>query len=229
MSSIVLMRILESAPERYDAGMRLLTLGAIDRAQQQAAALAVPAPGCRVLEIGCGTGQLTRLLLERNATVEAIDQNPEMLDLARSKLHRFEGHGLTLREATAAEIDRLDEGSYDAVVSSLVFSEMSSSERRFVLRQVARIVRPGGRVVLADEVRPRRLWQKCLHQLARLPMALFTWLVTGTTTRALEDAVEELEQAGLRVIGEERSRLGTIAVVCAERRGEEQRAEVSGG
>jgi ubiquinone/menaquinone biosynthesis C-methylase UbiE len=50
------MRLLESAPLRYDAGMRLLTLGELSRIHDALAEAAVEAPGARVLEIGCGTG-----------------------------------------------------------------------------------------------------------------------------------------------------------------------------
>ena len=59
MSSLALMRFLERAPERYDAGMRLLTLGRVARLHAAVAEAAAPAPGARVLEIGCGTGAVT--------------------------------------------------------------------------------------------------------------------------------------------------------------------------
>jgi demethylmenaquinone methyltransferase/2-methoxy-6-polyprenyl-1,4-benzoquinol methylase len=50
------MRILESAPGRYDAGMRLLTFWSIDRAYDRLATHV--GAGVRVLDIGCGTGAL---------------------------------------------------------------------------------------------------------------------------------------------------------------------------
>jgi demethylmenaquinone methyltransferase/2-methoxy-6-polyprenyl-1,4-benzoquinol methylase len=56
MSSLALMRLLESAPARYDAGMRVLTLHRVEQIRDALAA-AAPSPGTRVLEIGCGTGR----------------------------------------------------------------------------------------------------------------------------------------------------------------------------
>ncbi|MCG8671798.1 MAG: hypothetical protein MI867_20510, partial [Pseudomonadales bacterium] len=87
----------------------------------------------------------------------------------------------------------------------------------FVLGQAARLLKSGGRVVICDEVEPRALWQRVLHTIIRLPLALLTWVVTGTTTKALPDPAAELESVGLRVTDEQRSRLGTLAVVAAEK------------
>jgi len=218
MSSIVLMRILESAPDRYDAGMEALSLGAISRAHRALAAMAVEHPGASVLEIGCGTGSLTAQLLARGARVEALDQNPEMLDRARARFADEPTEHLTLRDATAAEIDGLPADSFDAVAASLVLSEMSRGERAFVLGQALRVLKPGGRLAVADEVRPARAWQRIVHALVRIPLALLTWIVTGTTTHAIPDLVAEVREAGFIVVSEDRSRLGTLALLVAERR-----------
>ncbi len=82
MSSLALMRWLGSAPVRYDAGMRWLTLGRVARLHEALAEAAAPKPGARVLEIGCGTGAVTQRLVARGAEVTVLDQNPEMLELA---------------------------------------------------------------------------------------------------------------------------------------------------
>ncbi len=140
-----------------------------------------------------------------------------MLDQARARLERVPVDRLRLEERTAAEIDRLEDGEFDVVVASLVFSEMSSSERAFVLREIARLLRPGGLLAIADEVQPRPGPKRWLHRLVRLPLALLAWLVTGRTSRAIPDLVAEIEVAGLKVRSEERRQLGTYAVVVAER------------
>ncbi len=218
MSSLVLMRVLESAPGRYDRGMRWLSLGRWERRLDALAEAALPEPGdARVLELGCGTGALTTRLLKRAGRVLAIDQSPEMLDRARARLNDVRGSRLELRESTAAEIDALPRGELDAIAASLVFSEMSGAERRFVLREAMRLLRPGGRIAVADEVTPRRAWQRLLHALFRLPLALLTWVITGTTTRPLADLAGEMRDAGLRVVAERRGALGSFALVVAER------------
>jgi ubiquinone/menaquinone biosynthesis C-methylase UbiE len=217
MSSLVLMRWLESAPARYDRGMRLLTLGGWERGLDRVAERAAPAPGARVLEIGCGTGALTARLLARGASVVALDQNPEMLDRARERLDDTPAERLRFVERTASEIEALGEGDFDALAAHLVFSEMAPEERAFVLRAAARVVRAGGRVVVGDEVVPRGPARRLLHALVRAPLAALTWLAVGRTSRALPDLAAEMRAAGWTVSEERRSRAGSWAVVVAER------------
>jgi demethylmenaquinone methyltransferase/2-methoxy-6-polyprenyl-1,4-benzoquinol methylase len=215
MSSLALMRFLESAPERYDAGMRLLTLGRVGRLHDALAAAAAPAPGARVLEIGCGTGSLTALLAARGARVTALDQNPEMLERARARL-RSAGEAVTWLERTASEIDALPAAGFDAVVLSLSLSEMSTSERGFVLRESLRRLAAGGILAAGDEVRPRRRLQRLMRALFAAPQILLAWLAVGSTSRPLHDLRAEVQEAGFRVRSERRWLLGTLSVVVAE-------------
>ncbi|MHC4448017.1 MAG: corrinoid protein-associated methyltransferase CpaM [Planctomycetota bacterium] len=218
MSSLALMRWLESAPERYDAGMRLLTLGRITPLREVLAQTAAPTPGAEVLEIGCGTGAVTALLLERGARVTALDQNPEMLEQARHRLATSSVGSADLLERTASEIDGLPERSFDAVVASLSLSEMSPGERSFVLREANIRLKPGGLLVLGDEVRPQGASRRILHALLRAPQALLGWLLAGSISRPIPDLTGEVREAGFRILGEQRWLLGGLAVVMAERK-----------
>lgn len=213
MSSLVLMRILESTPARYDGGMRILTLGAWERRHRRLAEAAVPGSDARVLELGCGTGGLTAELVERGARVTALDQDPAMLDRARARL----ADRAEFVECTASEIDRFGETCFDAVAASLVLSEMSASERSYVLRAAAATLRPGGVLAIADEVVPARGWQRVLHWSARLPLALLTWVITGSLSRPIPDLAEEIRAAGLTLVSDQRSALGSYAQIVAER------------
>ena len=215
MSSLALMRWLEAAPERYDAGMRVITLGRVLALHQAVAEAAAPKPGARVLEIGCGTGAVTARLVERGAEVTALDQNPEMMDRARERLERAQG-SVTWLESTASEIDSLATGAFDAVVISLALSEMSAGERRYVLSQAARRLARGGVLTVADEVRPARSWQRVLFALLRGPQALLGWLLAGSVSRPVPDLAGEVCAAGFDVRAERRWLLGSLALVAAE-------------
>ncbi len=216
MSSLALMRWLESSPQRYDAGMRLLTLGRVTRLHASLAEAAA-APGRSVLEIGCGTGAVTQRLVERGARVTALDQNPEMVEQARARLADAPAEAVSWIERTASEIDALPVAGFDAVVASLCLSEMSPSERRFVLRQALQRLRPGGVLAAGDEVRPRRLWQRVLHACLRGPQVALAWLVVGSTSHPIPDLASEVRAAGFELRAEKRWLGGRLATVVAER------------
>ena len=219
MSSLALMRWLESAPERYDAGMRAITLGRVARLHDALACAAASAPGARVLEIGCGTGAVTARLLARGARVVAVDQSPRMLEQARARVaaapHAARAE-VTWLERTASEIDALSESGFEAVVASLCLSEMSAGERHFVLREARRRLVPGGVLAVGDEVRPRRSLARALVALARVPQAALGWLLAGSLSRPIPDLAAELHDAGFAVRTEQRWRLGSLAAIVAE-------------
>ena len=215
MSTFVLMRLLESAPRRYDLGIRLLSLGRIGRVHERMAEQV--GAGERVLDIGCGTGSLTLRCAGRAARVTGIDISPQMLDMAREKV---EAAGLKdqieLREMSAIDLDEaFGDGSFDAIVSSLVFSELSEDEQGFVLRECRRLLRDGGRLVIADEVVPRSWPLRLLSRVLRLPLVVLTYILTQTTTRAVVGLEEKIAGAGFAVRAVETSLLGGLTLVVA--------------
>lgn len=215
MSTLALMRFLESAPGRYDRGMRWLTLGRVDEIREAVAAAVPDLEAPAVLEIGCGTGALTSRLLARGARVTAFDQNPEMLERARDRIG--DAPGCEILERTASEIDRLPDASFDAIVASFSFSEMSALERRFVLAQAAAKLRPDGRLAIADEVCPRSAGARLLFRLLRAPQALLGWLAVGSVSQPLSDLDAELASAGFRTLERREWLGGHLALSVAER------------
>ena len=213
MSSLALMRLLESAPARYDAGMQALTLGRVEQMRDALAEAAVPSPGARVLEIGCGTGAVTEKLIARGAKVTAVDQNPEMMERARTRLAHASPDTITFVERTASEIDAFPQGSFDSVVASLSLSEMSQRERAFVLKCAVGALRRGGVIAIADEVRPRGRISRVVQAIVRVPQAALGWLIVGSVSRPIPDLAAEVVAAGCVVQSERRWLSGTLAVV----------------
>ncbi len=220
MSTFVLMRLLESAPRRYDLGIRLLSLGQLQKAHKRMAEQVNP--GDRVLEIGCGTGSLALRCAERGGEVTGIDISLQMLDIARAKVAAA---GLEdrveLREMSAVDLDvEFSAQTFDVVVSSLVFSELSDDERRFTLGECRRLLRDGGRLVVADEAVPRSWSLRLLSRVLRFPLVVLTYVLTQTTTQALADLEGTIADAGFAVRRVERILLGGLEVVVAEKREE---------
>ncbi|HMO48883.1 MAG TPA: methyltransferase domain-containing protein [Rubrivivax sp.] len=102
------------------------------------------APGQRVLDVACGTGALTVAVAERVApggAVAGLDANPEMPAVARRKPAHIEWH-----DGRAESLPFAD-SSFDAVVSR--FGLMFFDDRVAALREMRRVLRPGGRVAVA--------------------------------------------------------------------------------
>ncbi len=202
MSTYAFMRWLESTPSRYDRGMRLLSRGRLAGVYRRVAELADVADG-RVLDVGCGTGGVALACAERGASVIGIDRDPGMLDIAAAKPAPGSG-SVEWLELGAAEIeDRFAPESFDAVVSCLVFSEMSPDERRYVLGIVHSRLRAGGRLVIADEVEPKSAGARFAYRLFRLPILATTWLLTQQTTHPVHGLADALQRAGFADIEKE--------------------------
>lgn len=85
MGSFVWMKVLESAPERYDRGIQMLSGDHIGEVYARVAELGA-GPGARVLDIGCGTGGVSLCCAAREATVTGVDFDAGMLEVARFPL-----------------------------------------------------------------------------------------------------------------------------------------------
>jgi ubiquinone/menaquinone biosynthesis C-methylase UbiE len=216
MSTYVLMRILESAPHRYDLGIRLLTLGHLDKAYDRLASHI--REGQRVLDLGCGTGALSLRAARRGARVKGIDVNIEMLEIARQRTHEagLADH-VDLQEMGVAELDGEAPDSYDAVMSGLCLSELSDDEIRYTLQHVRRIIRPGGALLVADEVKPPDLARRFVHALIRAPLAAFTYVLTQQTTHAVENLPARVAEAGFTIESVRSNALGSFIELVARK------------
>lgn len=212
----VFMKWLETTARDYDRGIQILTLGRIGAIKRAIAEKHVR-PGERVLEIGCGTGTLAVMMARQGAEVVGIDVSPAMLAEADKKVAAEDLNDRTiLRRMDASDIDRyFEKQSFDVIVSTLVFSELNEMEQRYVLAAVHRLLKPGGRLILADEVVPEHFWSRLMFYAIRLPLVLLTWLLTRTTTTALRQVDQHLEQAGLRGYVVESYLAGSLQLIVA--------------
>jgi demethylmenaquinone methyltransferase/2-methoxy-6-polyprenyl-1,4-benzoquinol methylase len=217
VSSYVFMKVLESRARRYDRGIALLSLGQSEKARRRLVADNVR-QGARVLEIGCGTGTAAILAARGGADVLGFDVSADMLAVAREKVKaaRLEGR-IRLVEMGVSGMDRLADRSFDLVMATLVFSELSPEEQAYALRHARRTLRDGGRLAIADEARPEGLVKRVLHRVVRFPLTVATFVLTQTTTSAVEGLCDLVRAAGFRVEVEERSALDSFLYLVAVR------------
>ena len=150
----------------YDPFTRLL--GA-RRLQERLIDQARLLPTDRVLDIGCGTGNLTLLAAKRYpaATVVGLDPDPAALDRARRKALRR--NLTTTFDRGFAEQLPYPDGSFDVVLCSLALHHMSVEQRVQALREVARVLRPGGSFHLLEMAKgdATRPVNRLVHRSAR--------------------------------------------------------------
>lgn len=100
--------------------------------------LLAPQPGEKILDLGCGPGQLTQKIAERGAVVTGLDASPEMIAQARQN---YPALRFVLQDAAAMQFD----GEFDAVFSNAALHWMLDAKA--VAQAVARALRSGGRFV----------------------------------------------------------------------------------
>ena len=108
--------------------------------------LAGTVAGLRVLDVGCGNGDLALALWERIAQVTGIDASPEMIDAARL---RAKNHKAAIAfEVAAAEHLPLASDQFDLVVAVTILCFVPNAAP--VFREMARVLRPGGRLIIGE-------------------------------------------------------------------------------
>jgi SAM-dependent methyltransferase len=151
---------------------------------------ALLAPGVRALEIGCGTGVFLEAAARSGATIDGIDASSDLLARARERTGQAPNVSLV-----CGDVERMpySDASFDAAYGSSVLHHLNLAE---ALREIRRVLRPGGRIVFAE---PNLL----------NPHIAFTYLVGPRARFGLSDdemaftrfhARRKLEQAGFSEI-----------------------------
>jgi ubiquinone/menaquinone biosynthesis C-methylase UbiE len=117
----------------------------------QSALLSLLPSDWEVADLGCGTGHTAAALAPHVKTVVGVDQSAAMLRAARKRTAAFEN--VDLRQGNLEALP-LDDESIDAALLLLVLSYVADPPQ--VLREVSRVLRPGGRVVVVDLLRHDR-------------------------------------------------------------------------
>lgn len=166
--------------------------------------------GQKILDIGCGTATLTILIKKSypDAEVTGLDGDPGILEIARSKVS---SSGLIISLDKGMSFDMpYEEGSFDRVFSSLMFHHLTRQDKIQTLKEVFRVLRPGGELHLADFGKPHNFMMYLISLVTRLGEE------TGDNIKGMLPNM--FQNAGFVDIGETAryaSILGTISIYRA--------------
>jgi ubiquinone/menaquinone biosynthesis C-methylase UbiE len=149
----------------YDTVVNLLTLGQTNRLRTMTIDQAMLKPGERLLDVGCGTGGVTipaKRRIGENGPVYGIDPSPEMIEVACKKAERA-GLDIDFRIGVIETLPYAD-GSFDVVTSSLMMHHLPYEVQQKGLAEIYRVLSPGGRILIADAMKPKNILLKRLFK-----------------------------------------------------------------
>jgi ubiquinone/menaquinone biosynthesis C-methylase UbiE len=143
-------------PRFYDLTTGLLFGGLRRRAYRTLLVACGARPGNRVLDVGCGPGYFARMLAEAvgaEGAAVGVDAAPEMTDYASRKSRHLANCRF---EPGSAESLAFPDAAFDVVVSSLMMHHLPEEARLEAVREMRRVLRPGGTLLLAEFQMPER-------------------------------------------------------------------------
>lgn len=193
----------------YDPCVSLLMLGRRRRLRRTTVALAHIQPGERVLEVGCGTGDVALVAKAQtgpHGAVSGIDAAPEMIAVARTKAARqgaVVDFQVGLIEALA-----FPDATFDVVLSSMMMHHLPDDLKRQGLAEIARVLKPGGRLLIVD----------FKHPTDHVGQALMALLQHGGLSKGVQDLPQLLQAAGFSGIESGETGFRTLGFVRGQTR-----------
>lgn len=224
-------QMFDNIADGYDRLNRIMSMG-VDQSwrRKTVAALNVTA-GARVLDLATGTGDLAIQIAETHpeCTVVGVDPSVNMLRVGRTKVDAANlSKRVTLMEGDAQSLP-FDTGSLDA--ACIAFGIRNVPDRERGLREMARVVKPGGRVCVLELSEPKKgvLSPFARFHIRQVVPRLGAWLSGSKEYRYLQESIAAfpdpedfaamMDRAGLTMVSLERLTLGVCCLYVAESRG----------
>ena len=199
--------------KNYDVANRAISMGMDKSWRRKTIVRLNPFRGGRYLDVGTGTGDLVFEILHQSANVlvDGIDPSSQMLEIARTKAAALHvGDTVTFLEADALYLP-MERETYDGIVSGFCFRNIE--RRKDALREMLRVMKPGGILVILEATYPA-------NPIVRLGYKLYTPLVPligkilggGAAYKYLVESIEDFPRPAAVV--EMFEEAGFVEVAC---------------
>ena len=188
----------------YDYVVGFLLLGREQAMRCMTVDLAQLQPGESVLDVGCGTGALTLLARERvgeTGQAYGIDAAPQMIAVARRKAAQRD-LAIDFQVGLIEQLAFPDD-SFDVVLSSLMMHHLPEKLKRQGLAEIARVLKPGGRLLVLDFQRQQTQRTQSRikrHVQQRGSHAFFAHFLHAGLERGIEDLAPVMKEVGFSQI-----------------------------
>ncbi|MFX0120392.1 MAG: methyltransferase domain-containing protein [Candidatus Hodarchaeota archaeon] len=181
------MKILEKEPDKYDEEFHKLfpessSIYEIIRKK-------VGKVG-RILEIGCGTGQLAIQLAEQDLDVVAVDISVEMINHARKSAEK-EQVSINFIQGSFIDFQIFDNlknlGPFDFIVSTFVLSEFSPLQQELFIKQTSQLLKTTGSLLIAAETIPTSLFKRFVYSMKQAINSQIMLLRSSATTTPIRN------------------------------------------
>ena len=173
------LELFEGLPAAYDRMGAVLSFGQDPRWRRALVSGIDPRPGQRILDVATGTGMVAQELVQRSGCeVVGLDQSEDMLGAAKARLRRHPelAGRITLVTGEAERLPFAD-GEFDALTFTYLLRYVD--DRAATMRELARVVKPGGRIGMLEFGVPANAWLRSLWRLhTRVGLPLLGRLVS---------------------------------------------------
>lgn len=192
----------------YDPLVNVMTLGRATKLRRQSVALAAIQPGDTLLDIGCGTGDLTIEAWRQvgpNGAIVGIDPAPEMIAAAQAKAEKIHA-SIDFRVGVIEALPQANQ-SVDVVLSSLMMHHLPAATQQTGLAEIYRVLRPGGWLLIVDFKRPT----------STVGRTTITALLHGGLQLGIQDLVKDVAAAGFSIKAQGNMAFRPVGYLLAEK------------
>jgi demethylmenaquinone methyltransferase/2-methoxy-6-polyprenyl-1,4-benzoquinol methylase len=211
------MLFVETAPERYDLGMKVMTLGRIDKIKDIIAERIQP--GDKILDIGCGTGTLAVKCMKKGAYVTGLDSSEFMLEQTRKNARESGTEDkLTIIKDSVTQISKhFERESFDVIIATLSLGEFPKSYLDYIFKHVNRLLKKKGKIIIADELQPEGKLSRFFYNVIMGILWIPQFLIVRRVAYPIKGLPEIIENSGGKITNKIKLSLSKIQIIFAEK------------